>query len=607
MRNNKKEVRMSNRLTAMILCGIAMGDGLIGSTVRGAEDKYAAGTSYRGTPVAMPIPPWPSVYKLKPTDRGKLTAADVVGPDGIVYPNWKQVGVQGGIPDVPVVAKLDEMGAKPGTDISGLIAKACESVAAKGGGAILIGKGTFYLDNPCVIRQSGVVIRGSGREATRLVFRYSIVNPNAKSPRNQYPEPAVFLFQGQDLETAERLLAADGKRGDTVLQLKEIGDLKVGDKFVLRAPVTARWQAITKDQSSPQWGSQIGYYDIRAIAGNQITIGQPLRIDFPVMDGSNLRRMFPIERCGVEDLTLEHTCKMIFHSVNTQWAWNCWVQRVTVLNSGRSGVHFSAAKWCEVRDCEFDSCWSHDGGGVGYGGVTQSADCLLESCHWINYRHAPLVQFGAQGNVFRNCTTEGSDAQWHAGWAAENLFENCVSLTPRTKFKDNTPRYTASWGYGSYDFGMFSTSSNDKEHGPNGPRNVVYNCDISSYRDGVYGRGASENWIFVNNRFRVLYDGAGGFYAESGFFDTIIRNNVFILKDVNKPMLFLRTADCVGIELIDNTLYGGNGKIVEGVTAVALDKGNRALPALRDGEALPPRPTAKPRSIYEWQTKGRIL
>ncbi len=581
-----------------------MGIGLMENDVmaQARVDDYAAGGKRRGEPIPMSIPPWPSEYKLKPTDQDKLTAADVVGPDGIVYPNWTQVGVQGGIPDLPVVAKLDELGAKPETDISGLIAQACEKVGAKGGGAILIGKGTFYLDNPVVIRQSGVVIRGAGRGATRLVFRYSIANPTAKPPRGAYPEPAAFLFQGGDLEQIEIPLAAGGKRGDTSLTLKQIGDLKVGDKFVLRAPVTKRWQAITKDQSSPQWGVRVGYYEIRAIVGNTITIGQPLRIDFPVADGSNLRRMHPLEHSGLEDLTIEHTCKMQFHSVNSQWAWNCWVRRVNVLNSGRSGVHFQAAKWCEVRDCEFDSCWSHGGGGVGYGGFTQSADCLMENCLWINYRHAPCVQYGAQGNVIRNCTMEGSDAQWHAGWATENLFENCTILPARSKHKDDTPRYTAG-GYGSYGFGMYSTPSHDQTHGPNGPRNVVYNCDVTSHRDGVYGRGASENWIFVHNRFVVTGNGAGGFYVDSGFFDTIIRNNLFVLTDPGKPMLFLRTPDCVGIELLDNTVYGGNGKIVEGATTVAVDKGNKALPALKAGEAIPDRPKADPLSIYEWQKR----
>ena len=44
--------------------------------------------------------PWPHQYKIRPDQKDRLTAADVVGPDGIVYPNWTQCGVQGGIPTV---------------------------------------------------------------------------------------------------------------------------------------------------------------------------------------------------------------------------------------------------------------------------------------------------------------------------------------------------------------------------------------------------------------------------------------------------------------------------------------------------------------------------
>ncbi len=623
-----------------------MGMGVMGgrAMAQARVDNYAAGGINRGEPIPFPIPPWPGEYKLKPTDRDKLTAADVVGPDGIVYPNWTQVGVQGGIPDVPVAVKLEDMGAKPETDISGLLAKACEEVGAKGGGAILIGKGTFYLDNPILITQSGVVIRGSGRDATRLVFRYSVINPKAEPPKG-WPERSVFMFQGgvfssvkHQKEPAWRgmlqanfmLLAADAKRGDTKITIEEKNKfgatidklpelphrLKVGDKFILRAPTTPQWEELIKGRALRFiWGVRVGYYEIRAIEGNTITINQPLRIDFPVvrksdgtLDGGEYggSRMMPftkvIERCGIEDLTIEHTCKMLFHTVSSQWAWNCWVRRVNVLNSGRSGVHFASAKWCEVRDCEFDSTWARGGGGVGYGGFTQSSDCLMENTRWINYRHAPVVQFAAQGNVFRNSTFEGSDAQWHAGWATENLFENCVILPARTKHSDDTPR-NPSTQYGTYGFGMYSTPSHDTQHGSNGPRNVVYNCDVTSRRDGVYGRGASENWIFVHNRFVVTGDGAGGFYVDSAFFDTIIRNNVFVLKDPSKPMLFIRTPDCVGIELLDNTVYGGSGKIVEGVTTVAVDKGNKALPALKPGEAIPDRPKADPPSIYEWQNR----
>jgi hypothetical protein len=38
-------------------------------------------------------PPWQGTYKIKPHEKSKLTAADVVGPDGIVYPDWRYAGV----------------------------------------------------------------------------------------------------------------------------------------------------------------------------------------------------------------------------------------------------------------------------------------------------------------------------------------------------------------------------------------------------------------------------------------------------------------------------------------------------------------------------------
>lgn len=539
------------------------------------------------------IPPWPGTYKLKPQDRERLTAADVVGPDGVVYPNWRQVGVQGGIPDVPVKVKLNDLGAKPETDISGLLSNAVAQVGAQGGGAILIGKGTFYLDNVVTVTQNGVVIRGSGRDETRLIFRYSIAHPGVKFP-DGWPQPAVFMFRGVlGPEEPGGLLTADGKRGDMTLKVREIGDLRPGDKFIVRARSTPRWEALTMHKETVGWGIRINAYEAKAIQGDTITIGQPLRIEFPVVDGAYIRKIISVERCGLEDLTIEHACRMGFHTLNTDWAWNCWARRVNVVKSGCSGVHFQNAKWCEVRDCEFDGFdpavhRAHENW-WGYAGFTCAWDCLMEGCVFHRFRHGPQVQFGAQGNVIRNSVFDGSDAQWHAGWSTENLFENCV-IGPTGP-------------YGSYGYGMYSTPSHDTTHGPNGPRNVVYNCDVSSDRDGVRANGTSEGWLFLHNRFIVAR--GGGFHAATGFFDAVLRDNVFVLGDSEapQPLLSLETPDCVGFELSDNTVYGGNGKIVEGAAAAAVDEGNKALPALKPGEAIPARPKADPPSIYEWQLK----
>ena len=548
-----------------------------------SKNAYRAGGSHTGYPVEQDVPPWESRYKLRPADRRKLTPADVVGPHGIVFPNWKHVGVRGGIPKVRVTLKLADRGAKPGTDISGLLQDAAAEVGENGGGAILIGRGTFHLDEPVTLRHSKVVIRGSGRDATRLVFRYSIAEPGAALPKG-WPPASVFTFQGGALEEQERPLSADGRRGDTVLQLKDIGDLAVGDRFVLRAPCTERWLKLLRTPHKGAWGTRTCQYEIRAVKGNTIDIGEALRIDYPVVDGTTIRRMKPIEFCGLESMTIEHACRMKFDTLTSQWAWNCWARDIKVIDAGCSGVHFRSAKRCEVRDCEFTgfdakvhkvhrTWW-------GYAGFTQSTDCLMDNCTFHRFRHGPQVQFGAQGNVIRNSTFAGSDAQWHAGWSTENLFENCV---------------VTHGPYGSYGSGCYSTGSNDGTHGPNGPRNVVYNCSFTCDEDGVFNRGVNENWIFLDNYF-VVKNGSG-YRAEGGSFDAIIRGNTFVLQSAEWPMLMLSTRDCTGTALIDNKLYGGNGTIYEGEPGLAVDEGNRTY-ALK--AKLPARPRPKIPSLYEY-------
>ena len=68
-----------------------------------------------------PQPPWEPTYKIKPHEKHRLTAADVVGPDGIVYPDWRYAGVPEGIPAVPEQARVEHFGGKAddGVDMQG--------------------------------------------------------------------------------------------------------------------------------------------------------------------------------------------------------------------------------------------------------------------------------------------------------------------------------------------------------------------------------------------------------------------------------------------------------------------------------------------------------
>ena len=623
--------------------------------------------------------PWERQYKINPSEKARLTPADVVGPDGIVYPNWTKCGVQGGIPDLKPVARIEDFGGKPNdnNDDSQALTKACESAGRKGGGAVLLGEGTYYLDHPVTVRSDNVVIRGKGPDKTRLIFRYAIpengvafYNPPAgskvgpktriemhaapsgltkmtmtiadktigswtrsthsgntfnfvvtgrdalakvasgehtlkgiaeyndgKKRTGQIPitlDPkfndtrlvphsrAAITFVGRGPTGPKIKLAKDGKRGDMRLQLQTTKGLQKGDSIIIDGPATDRWKKLT--QNACKWGFY-RYYAlvIEAIEGNTISLTQPLRIEFPIIDGSYVQKTSPIQRCGVESLYIEQTENLWISTVVFYNGWNCWAKNVTVKKCGRFPIYGSMAKWCEIRDCKFDDAWFKGGGGTAYTGWDRCWDCLIENVETFKMRHAPCFQWSASGNVIRKSTFHESDGQWHAGWTNENLIEQCVIISKR--------------GHGGYGYGMWASPPNDTAHGPNGPRNVVYNCDVTSPKAGLWMGGMNENWLILHNRFTV--DAGPGIYAKTGSFDHIIKNNTFILKDNKSPMIQLASADCIGIEIENNTLKGGNAKIVQGPAKPQIMKNNKTEP-LENA----PRPKPKLESIYEWQLKN---
>ena len=624
--------------------------------------------------------PWEGQYKIHPDEPHRLTAADVVGPDGIVYPNWTQCGVQGGIPDVKAVASIADFGARPddGLDDSEALHKACEAAGDMGGGAVVLDEGTYDLDRPVTVRHNNVVIRGKGPGKTRVIFRYAIPSngvgfywPPAGSRvgrdtrlemharptglmrmtialdtvvvgewrRSQHsgnsfaftrygrhaigklPDGphtlkgvaayedgttltgeipvvldasyedtrqianarAAITFEGQGWAGPRLRLAQDGARGDTTLVLESVEGLEAGDRILVDGPATARWKGLTKNAC--KWGAYRRYAVIvKNISGHTITINQPLRIAFPAEDSSYVRKMSPIQRCGIEDLYIEQTENLWITSTLFSYAWNCWAKNVTVKKCGRFPIYGNMAKWCEIRNCTFDDAWFKGGGGTAYTGWEHSWDCLMENVETFKMRHAPLFQWAASGCVIRNSVFHESDAQWHSGWTNENLMENCIVTSVR--------------GHGGYGYGMWASPPEDEAHGPNGPRNVVYNCDISSPRAGLWMGGMNENWLILYNRFVV--ENGQGVFAKTGSFDHIIRYNVFVLHNQDSPMVFLATPDCVGVEITENSLYGGNGRFASGIGKPARISGNRAHPP---GSA--PRPAPAVPSIYQWQKENR--
>ena len=625
-------------------------------------------------------PPWKGTYKIHANEKEKLTAADVMGPDGIAYPNWTRVGIAGGIPVRANTVTATDFGAMPDDDLddSAALQRAIEALEGrKDGGVLFIPEGRYFLDRPIMIHGDNVVLRGAGARKTRLISRFSkrgeapelhgiaadgrvhpqgfyyvwldpegltgvevsargkvinhiersglwetqiffrfsgedlvkaagagetdlkvtasyrdgaprsvvqkvLVDPSPIPLRRGYGSLAMIAFAAEGLVGERVPLVADGKRGDMSLTLAPGHGLAVGDKIQVNAPSTPRWdQLIGTALRGPQ--NRTNHYEIAWVDGDRVGLGEALRLEFPVVDGSSVQRLHAQVHCGVEDLGFEQSVQAMIHGVMFEFGWECWVRGVEFVHAGDKALYMPHGKRCEVRDSVFDRVW-YNVGGSGYIGWEHSFDCLMEKVTTFGMRHAPVLQWASSGNVIRDSVFHGSDAQWHAGWTNENLFEGLVVESGQRD--------------GAYGNGMWASPPEDRGHGPNGPRNVIYHCDISSPKAGLWMGGMNEGWLVLHNRFTV---GLGpGVVAKTASFDHIIQDNVFALLDPQPGAIYLGSLDCIGIELVDNRFFGPIEQLVAGPGHPAVETNNRIS---KSGDISLPVPAV--RSIYEWQQQHR--
>ena len=646
-------------------------------------------------------PPWPPTYKLSPADTAHLTDADVVGPDGLVYPDWRKAGVAGGIPDVKTVVDSHTFDALVGQNIADALENAIASASHAGGGAIELPAGTFYLDRSFMIDQDRVVLRGAGLDKTHLIFRDRIpygtvrlmnwagplvketgpggaveiqANPKGlvaltiscegkklaestikmhwgntyslriageellkklgagthsveggavyangdrfntrfklkivESPIDA-PAPtmqAAIVVGGGGPRGEKVLLAADARRGDRRVRLSSAAGFAAGDRIRLEAPATPRWNELVGNRCP--WGTyRAGMFEVAAVDGHTLVLTQPVRIEFPVVDGSFVQKIHTVSGVGIEALTLEQETitpdptgpesplthgrpieDLWTNGITFSYAWGCWARNIRINHAGRNPIYFPHSKFCEVRDNEFNNSLFKGGGGTAYIGFETAFDCLMMDVTTHALRHAPDLQWGASGNVIRASHFVGSDAQFHAGWTNENLLEgNTFSATA-----DDAEN-------GGYGFGIFASGPSSPEHGPQGPRNVIYHNDVVSPGTGLMMLGGNENWLVLYNRFRV--ESGNAIVGKEMSFDHVICGNVFVLQNAALPAVYFKNPNCTGVELINNRFYGNVEKpagFKGGLGKWAVERGNKVLPLSEPA----PLPAPDIESIYLWQ------
>jgi len=361
------------------------------------------------TTVAAPAVAAPAGAVVRtPSGRPRDTSAALLdqwaeaGGSHPLVPDIARAGYRLGarLPRPRVVARVTDFGARADgtTDCAPAFNAALRAIGERGGGVVLVPRGTYRLSSPVFVHWSNVVLRGAGHDATVLHFSRSLddgYRPARQSNGNSrwsWTGGQIWFIaaerrarsEAEDFAGTEGWLLGDtladvgaASRGQRTLLVSGTSRLRAGDLVVLECenppdasllqhlagdiPGTRQYdwprrapQLVTGSggqyiqYATPQWPVRI-----EAVLGDRLVrLTQPLRYDLRPSWPARLRATGPtVHDSGVERLTVRNELvAMTAHNrhpgsngVCFQAVHDCWASEVRVENCDL-GFGFTTAK-----------------------------------------------------------------------------------------------------------------------------------------------------------------------------------------------------------------------------------------------------------------------
>ncbi|TXK36523.1 right-handed parallel beta-helix repeat-containing protein [Pontibacter qinzhouensis] len=362
--------------------------------------------------------------------------------------DFSHAGYGGGgvaIPAVPAVLTVSPTGGDDTRLLQAAINQlATMPVQANGfRGALQLTAGRFLVEGQLQVKASGIVVRGSGSNATTLIAtgtdrRALLTIGTAEAARGDVA-----------IAVTDNVVAAGGK----ILTLEKVQGLQVDDLVIVSRPSTKEWiTAIGSDTIKGAfadlrlrwpagsrdlvWHRRITAIDITK---NQITLDAPITTALEKRFGSGtvakVAAQEPVQRVGLDNLLLEST----FNKSNPKdesHAWfgiflnhveDAWVRNVTARHFASSAVHAGpGARRVTVVNCRSEQPVAEIGGYRRYSFLVEGQQVLVQNCTAdAGFNDFATALTAAGPNVFLRCTA--TNAHGYSGtfesWASGVLYE----------------------------------------------------------------------------------------------------------------------------------------------------------------------------------------
>ncbi|MCS7075341.1 MAG: T9SS type A sorting domain-containing protein [Bacteroidia bacterium] len=307
--------------------------------------------------------------------------------------DWQNTGYSHPIPNPVNIVNVKSFGAAGDgvTDDYPAIISAMNSLSGNRG-VVFFPAGTYLIKNEIMVDKDSVIFRGVSSDSTQLRFDFNGATKNG------------FNIWGSFLDTVEIPITGGLNKGSTTLTVTNSAHFSVGDDIEIKQENGA-W-----DINPTFWSEEsVGHLaTITAISGGQITINEPLRMDFDLSLNPRMRKVKMRKEVGIECMRIHKvdTCNIptcVSFNISFSIAKQCWVKGVESSMSIGAHIGMGISTHISVQGCYIHHAFSYTGVGTrGYGVVLfkHTTACRIENNIFEHLRHAMMVKEGSNGNVF---------------------------------------------------------------------------------------------------------------------------------------------------------------------------------------------------------------
>lgn len=353
------------------------------------------------------------------------------------------------LPDVAVAANVRDFGARGDGQHDDTQAFK-DAIARTASGAIFIPPGRYVITDILWIEKPGIVLRGAGADRTTLVvpkpLEHIQSNFGATSggrPTSRYSwAGGIVWVRGKNNPHAPRAVTTEAARGTCVLGVASAGDLRPGQRVILRIEDDAGRTLLDHlyggepgDTAKITKSIRTSFVSrVAAVDGARVTLERPLPFDVRASWRPELDVYEPdVSEVGIESLGFEfpatpyegHFTEPGFNAIAIEHAADCWVRGVHIRNAD-SGVFLRRAMFCTVDGLTLDSERRVDERGTtGHHGLNMGIDCLAQNFDFrTRFIHDITVDADDVRNVVKNGRGVNLSFDHHKRVPYGNLFCN---------------------------------------------------------------------------------------------------------------------------------------------------------------------------------------